>query len=114
MGLEEDMKKILDVVNKIDSKLDTLSARISSLEAGGLGAGASTTAMEHRKTPSEIAESQKGGAPVSEVEGRNKCPKCGSLNIGSKEDRSKAISYSGGLAIYGKKYYCKQCASEWQ
>ncbi|MHA1673856.1 MAG: hypothetical protein ACTSYI_09525 [Promethearchaeota archaeon] len=47
-------------------------------------------------------------------ESRQVCPKCQSIKVSTKEDRTNPISYIGGTPIYGKLFYCRSCGQEWK
>ncbi len=37
------------------------------------------------------------------------CPKCGNTSVRPENDRSRVLSYMGGVPMYAKKYICKKC-----
>ncbi len=107
------LDEILDILKKMNRKIDMIAARVSSLEVSGSIKTSAPTGI----APSDVVYAQKAASQAKVTyEGRLACPKCGAIgkNIGEKEDRSKAINYSGGMAIYAKNYYCKQCSYEWK
>jgi hypothetical protein len=112
----EKSDEILDLLKKMNRKIDMIAARVSSLEITGSMKKPSSSSSSGL-APSDVVFAQNAASQGKvEVDGRMVCPKCGAFgkNIGEKEDRSKAISYSGGMAIYAKNYYCKQCSFEWK
>nr|MDO8086263.1 hypothetical protein [Candidatus Sigynarchaeum springense] len=48
------------------------------------------------------------------TETRIVCPKCGNTNIKPENDRSRVLSYMGGVPLYAKKYVCKKCMFEFR
>ncbi|MFQ5821196.1 MAG: hypothetical protein ACE5I5_14480 [Candidatus Heimdallarchaeota archaeon] len=42
------------------------------------------------------------------------CPKCGSHNIKSVEDKSKPIAYAGHTPVFKKVYVCKNCTERFE
>ncbi len=109
-----------------DQKLQDLEARVASIKASPAPAAALET--EHRPTKEDliaklgldkvdvgIARAGLAPGPVSDVtyaptEGdRVVCPKCGNTNVKVESDRSRVLTYIGGIPFYGKKFSCKRC-----
>lgn len=44
---------------------------------------------------------------------RQKCPKCGSLNVKEVDDKSKVVAYFNHKPIYRQKLVCRECTHEW-
>ncbi len=42
-------------------------------------------------------------------ESRIICPKCSSTSVRAESDRSRVLSYMGGVPMYAKKYVCRKC-----
>ncbi len=101
----EDLKSDL---KKIENKLENIINSIKSLNVEGTG-----EVTEMRK-PSEVVEIQAAKEKVEEkpVEGRSRCPDCGSLQFSEVENRSKVLYYQSGTPIYAKKKKCKLCGFE--
>jgi hypothetical protein len=117
MGIEEQLTVITNILEKIESKIDSLSSRLSELESAGSGVVSSGNSVSAGRSPSDVVmqEKMKDDGKVA-VEGRLTCPKCGAVgkDIQEKEDRTKATHYMGGVAIYAKGYYCKKCSEQWK
>jgi hypothetical protein len=43
------------------------------------------------------------------TESRIICPKCSSTSLRIENDRSRVLSYMGGVPMYAKKYICRKC-----
>jgi len=43
------------------------------------------------------------------TESRIICPKCSSTSVRVESDRSRVLSYMGGVPMYAKKYVCRKC-----
>ncbi|NMC04141.1 MAG: hypothetical protein GYA24_02960 [Candidatus Lokiarchaeota archaeon] len=46
---------------------------------------------------------------VASGESRIVCPKCNSTSLRIENDRSRVLSYMGGVPLYAKKYICRKC-----
>ncbi|MFX1260339.1 MAG: hypothetical protein ACFFAN_21015 [Promethearchaeota archaeon] len=110
--MSEFEEKVLELLKKIDDKLDKI------LGAGSKAAESSPKPAEKPaetapiSKPSEIAEKQTEVAKVEEEpasEGRRVCPACGSTEFNHIEDKSKILHSMGGIKIYAKNYQCKKC-----
>ncbi len=56
-----------------------------------------------------------GVLTIEKGEGRRKCPKCGTDNQAMiKESTDKANIILAYPKVYGKKYKCGQCGTEWR
>nr|MDO8113003.1 hypothetical protein [Candidatus Sigynarchaeota archaeon] len=53
-------------------------------------------------------------APMASGDQRVVCPKCGNTNVKVESDRSRVLSYMGGVPYYAKKYVCKKCATDFR
>ncbi|MBN2152996.1 MAG: hypothetical protein JW839_16205 [Candidatus Lokiarchaeota archaeon] len=42
------------------------------------------------------------------------CPKCNSTSLRIENDRSRVLSYMGGVPMYAKKYICRRCSFEFR
>ncbi|HME56368.1 MAG TPA: hypothetical protein VKM55_29485 [Candidatus Lokiarchaeia archaeon] len=42
------------------------------------------------------------------------CPKCGNTKVKVEKDRSRVLSYIGGVPYYAKKYICPKCTFEFR
>ncbi len=113
-------EKILDeLVNlkseleKIESKLDSIIENVKSSSAKSPSVTQTTETVEMRK-PSQVVEEQKAKEKIEEkpVEGRIKCPQCGSLQFSEVEDKNKVLYYQSGAPIYAKKKVCRKCGEE--
>jgi predicted nucleic-acid-binding Zn-ribbon protein len=105
-------EKILSLLEKINDKLDLL-LRGSNPEIQI----ASSTSSPERTTrkPSEIIERQEEEEKAKDkppIEGRRICPKCGSTNFNTEEDKSQVLFQQGGIKIFAKKYICRVCGTE--
>jgi len=113
--LSEFEEKVLELLKKIDEKLDKILTTGSKAAAP-----TATVTIESTPTvkPSAVAEKQeeeeklaKGEIkPDSEV--RRVCPKCGSTEFNAVPDKSKVMHYVASTPIYAKKNVCKKCGTE--
>lgn len=104
--------KILNLLAKIDEKLDKLLGTKSS---GGVGTKAVVSTEVESVKPSAIIEKQEEEQKAIEkppVEGRRVCPGCGGTAFNTEEDRSQVLFQQGGMKIYSKRYICKKCGTE--
>ena len=114
MGIEESLGQILAYLEKINNKVDSLSTRLAKIESGAANATSHTSMAASSMKPSDVMDARiKKEEGKVEVDGRLTCPKCGSNRVQEKEDRTKAIDHRGGITIYAKKKYCKDCREEW-
>lgn len=113
-------EKILDeLVNlkselrEIESKLDSIIENVKSSSAKGPSVTPAIETIEMKK-PSQVVEEQEAKEKVEEkpVEGRIKCPQCGSLQFSEFEDKNKVLYYQSGTPIYAKKKICRKCSTE--
>jgi len=123
--LSEFEGKILNLLEKIDEKLDKLLGTKSSGSVGtkavvsteevSVKHSAVVSAGEVSVKPSAIIEKQEEEQKAIEkppVEGRRVCPSCGGTAFKTEEDRSQVLFQQGGMKIYAKKYICKSCGTE--
>jgi len=66
----------------------------------------------HARSPSDVVIDQKMEEKGPIQEGRKKCPKCGSTEYLTKDDKATVLSYVAGKPIYGKIQSCKKCGTE--
>lgn len=78
--------------------------RDSMLARLGLG-----TAATGGSTASSAAAIPDDGVLLVSSSGRIVCPKCGNTDVKVESDRSRVLSYMGGVPYYAKKYSCKKC-----
>ena len=118
--MSEFEEKVLDLLKKIDEKLDKV------LEVGSKKpepkpapvaepAAASPTPAASTVKPSELVEKQEEEEKAKEkppVEGRRVCPKCGGTTFNTEEDKSKVLHQMGGMKIYAKRHICKGCGMD--
>ena len=109
--MSEFEKKVLDLLENINKKLDDV---MGSIKAGAAPAPAlsSVSSAPAGRKPSELVEQQKEEAKLIEkppVEGRRICPDCGGTTFNAVEDRSNVLHQMGGMKIYAKNYVCKGC-----
>ena len=113
--MSEFEEKVLDLLKKIDEKLDkVLDTRSKAPEPKPAPAASPTPAASTVK-PSELVEKQEEEEKAKEkppVEGRRICPKCGGTAFRTEEDRTQILMQQGGLKIYAKKNICKGCGME--
>jgi uncharacterized protein with PIN domain len=110
--LTEFEEKILNLLEKIDEKLDKL---LGSKKSGEVGTKAVITTGEGYVKPSAVVEKQEEEQKAIEkppVEGRRVCPACGGTVFNTEEDKSQVLFQQGGMKIYAKKYICKSCGTE--
>lgn len=121
--LSEFEEKIMDMLKKIDGKLDKIlesgtkaSAPQPTPAATSAPAPAPTPASEPTGIkPSALVEKQEEEEKMKEkppVEGRRVCAKCGGTEFNSVEDKTNVLHQMGGIKIYAKKYICKKCGAE--
>jgi len=99
--LSEFEEKILNLLEKIDEKLDIL---LDTKKPGGVGTRAVASAEEGYVKPSAIEKPP--------VEGRRVCPACGGTTFNTEEDKTQVLFQQGGMKIYAKRYICKSCGTE--
>ncbi len=114
--------KILNLLEKIDEKLDKLLGTKSSGSVGTktvvstkLEPPVVVSTGEVSVKPSAIVEKQEDEQKAIEkppVEGRRVCPGCGGTTFNTEEDRSQVLFQQGGMKIYSKRYICKKCGTE--
>jgi ribosomal protein S27AE len=114
--LSEFEEKILEMLKKIDEKLDKV------LEAGSkevISAPQATPKVEIISSPtvkpSAIVDKQEAEEKAKEkppVEGRRVCPDCGGTSFNAVEDKSQVLFQQGGMKVYAKKYICRKCGKE--
>jgi len=119
--LSEFEEKVLDLLKKIDEKLDKVLATGSkapepkpapAAEPATAPTAASPTPAASTVKPSELVEKQDEEEKAKEkppVEGRRVCPKCGGTAFRTEEDKTQVLMQQGGLKIYAKKNICKGC-----
>jgi len=119
--LSEFEEKVLDLLKKIDEKLDKVLDTGSkapepkpapAAEPATAPTAASPTPAASTVKPSELVEKQDEEEKAKEkppVEGRRVCPKCGGTAFRTEEDRTQVLMQQGGLKIYAKKNICKGC-----
>jgi len=110
--LSEFEEKILNLLEKIDEKLDKLldskrSVRVETKAVASTGEG--------YVKPSSVVEKQEEEQKAIEkppVEGRRVCPACGGTTFNTEEDKTQVLFQQGGMKIYAKRYICKSCGTE--
>ncbi len=110
--MSEFEEKILNLLEKIDEKLDKL---LDTKKPGGVEARAVASAGEGYVKPSAIVEKQEEEQKAIEkppVEGRRVCPACGGTTFNTEEDKTHVLFQQGGMKIYAKRYICKSCGTE--
>jgi len=110
--LSEFEEKILNLLEKIDEKLDKLLGTKSS---GGVETKAVASTEEVYVKPSAVVEKQEEEQKAIEkppVEGRRVCSACGGTTFNTEEDKTQVLFQQGGMKIYAKKYICKSCGTE--
>ncbi len=119
--MSEFEEKVLDLLKKIDEKLDKVLDTGSkapepkpapAAEPVTAPTAASSTPAASTVKPSELVEKQDEEEKAKEkppVEGRRVCPKCGGTSFRTEEDRTQVLMQQGGLKIYAKKNICKGC-----
>jgi ribosomal protein S27AE len=118
---EEIQAKIDELAAKIvalDDKIEALTAKVEALESAKSSPVKAAEEEEgeegHNVSPSDVAYEENEPKKVSSKDGRVKCPKCGNLNFKTLDDKSKILSYVAGKPVYGKKFQCPKCGSEWK
>jgi len=132
--LSEFENKVLEMLKKIDEKLDKVLGAKASTESVKIPEEvtpakkeAVTPAKKEAVTPakkeavkpttmkpSEVVEKQVEAEKIKEkppVEGRRIC-KCGSTEFNTVEDKTKVLFQQGGMKVYAKKLICKKCGEE--
>ncbi len=110
--MSEFEEKILNLLEKIDEKLDKL---LDTKKSGGVETKAVVSTGEGYVKPSAVVEKQEEEQKAIEkppVEGRRVCPACGGTAFNTEEDRTQVLFQQGGMKIYAKKYICKSCGTE--
>ncbi|TFF99853.1 MAG: hypothetical protein EU540_06100 [Promethearchaeota archaeon] len=115
-------EKVLELLMKIDEKLDKVLAAGSKVAApapkpASTASEPASTASKPATTvkPSEVIEKQKEKEMVEEkppLEGRRVCSECGSTEFNTVEDKDQVIFQQGGMKIFAKKYLCKKCGKD--
>ena len=109
MSFEE---KVLNMLEKINAKLDKLLGNESSVKSEIKAVPSSTLGTIK---PSEVVEKQEAEEKAMEkppVEGRRVCPECGNTEFRTEEDKTQVLFQQGGMKIYAKRYICKKCGYE--
>lgn len=111
-------EKLMDMLKKIDGKLDKIlengSSHVQAHQETISIPSSSTTPGAKTVKPSAVVEKQVESEKMKEkppVEGRRVCG-CGSTEFNAVEDKTKILHQQGGLKIYAKKYICKRCGKE--
>jgi uncharacterized protein with PIN domain len=110
--LSEFEEKILNLLEKIDEKLDRL---LDTKKSEGVGTKAVASTGEGYVKPSAVVEKQEEEQKAIEkppVEGRRVCPACGGTTFNTEEDKTQVLFQQGGMKIYAKRYICKSCGTE--
>ena len=110
--MSEFEEKILNLLKKIDEKLDKL---LDTKESGGGGTKTVASTEERYVKPSAVVEKQEEEQKAIEkppVEGRRVCPACGGTTFNTEEDKTQVLFQQGGMKIYAKKHICKSCGTE--
>jgi predicted nucleic-acid-binding Zn-ribbon protein len=119
--LSEFEEKVMEMLKKIDEKLDKVLETGSKAPApqptppATSAASSTSTPAPSTVKPSELVEKQQEEEKMKEkpsVEGRRVCPKCGGTSFNTEEDKSNVLHQMGGMKIYAKKYICKSCGAE--
>jgi ribosomal protein S27AE len=119
--LSEFEEKVMEMLKKIDVKLDKILAMETKTPASqstpAVTSAPSSSATPAASTvkPSELVEKQQEEEKMKEkppVEGRRVCTKCGSTEFNTVEDKTNVLHQMGGMKIYAKKYICKKCGAE--
>ena len=124
--MSEFENKVLEMLKKIDEKLDKVLGAKASTESVKIPEEV-TPAKKEAVTPakkeavkpttmkpSEVVEKQVEAEKIKEkppVEGRRIC-KCGSTEFNTVEDKTKVLFQQGGMKVYAKKLICKKCGEE--
>jgi len=110
--LSEFEEKIVNLLEKIDEKLDKL---LDTKRSGGVGSRAVASTGEGYVKPSAVVEKQEEVQKAIEkppVEGRRICPACGGTSFKTEEDKTQVLFQQGGMKIYAKRYICRKCGTE--
>ena len=115
--LSEFEERVLELLKKIDEKLDKVLAAGSKAAAPATPTAKVTIESAPTVKPSAVAEKQeeeeklaKGEIkPDSEI--RRVCPKCGSTEFNAVPDKSKVMHYVASTPIYAKKNVCRKCGA---
>ncbi|MFX1395194.1 MAG: hypothetical protein ACFFAH_16745 [Promethearchaeota archaeon] len=110
--MSEFEEKVLELLKKIDEKLDNIIGAGSKAAQSSPKPAAKPAETASTPKPSAVAEKQTEEAKVEEepaAEGRRVCPGCGSTEFNHIEDKSKILHSMGGIKIYAKNYQCKKC-----
>ncbi len=114
--MSEFEEKVLDLLKKIDGKLDKVLEAGSKAAAPAPRPAAKVEIISQPSVkPSAVVDKQEEAAATIEkpqVEGRRICPKCKGVTFNAIEDKSKILHQMGGVKIYAKKYICKSCGHE--
>jgi len=125
--LSEFENKVLEMLKKIDEKLDkVLGAKVSteSVKVPEETVPVKKEAVTPTKKevvkpatvkPSAVVEKQVEAEKIKEkppVEGRRVCTQCGSTEFNTVEDKTKVLFQQGGMKVYAKKLICKKCGEE--
>jgi hypothetical protein len=110
--MSEFEEKILNLLEKIDEKLDKL---LDTKRSEGVETRVVAPAGEGYVKPSVVVEKQEEEQKAIEkppVEGRRVCPACGGIAFNTEEDKTQVLFQQGGMKIYAKRYICKSCGTE--
>ena len=110
--MSEFEEKILNLLEKIDEKLDKL---LDTKKSESVGTRAVASTEEGYVKPSAVVEKQEEEQKAIEkppVEGRRVCPACGGTTFNTEEDKTQVLFQQGGMKIYAKRYICKSCGTE--
>jgi hypothetical protein len=107
--IEKVIDNITNMVNTLSKEDETISTTPATVPASEVKVG-----PELMRKPSDVIEEQivKEKGEEKPIEGRTRCPQCGSLQFTELEDRSKVLYYQAGTPIYAKKKVCKKCSTE--
>ncbi|MHA1819127.1 MAG: hypothetical protein ACTSU2_16385 [Promethearchaeota archaeon] len=97
-GTEPDLAKPIDKVQS--NKAETGS---SPTQAPQNMSGVNSFSRASSSSSSKILQVKRTDGPI-------KCPKCGSMKFQEEENRARII----GFGMFGKKYHCKVCRTEWE
>jgi hypothetical protein len=132
--LSEFENKVLEMLKKIDEKLDKVLGAKASTESVKIPEEVTPAKKEAvmpakkeavtpakkeavkptTMKPSEVVEKQVEAEKIKEkppAEGRRIC-KCGSTEFNTVEDKTKVLFQQGGMKVYAKKLICKKCGEE--
>ena len=114
--MSEFEEKVLELLKKIDGKLDKIISD-GSKAAAPAPKPAAVTESEPATTvkPSEIIDKQEEKEQLQEkppLEGRRVCPECGATEFNAVEDKNQVIFQQGGMKIFAKKYLCRKCGKD--